>query len=139
MSKILLLKPSSNGIYILSECLNARVFLVPQDLIHIYFERGAWERGWVLYWITVVKCGPTVYSKYLCYKIKKVQKTVMPIVFFSVYGCTAKCDRLDERRRKLCFIVLSNPGSCFHQASFNSDRSKVLVGEPLKQLKLVAT
>ena len=77
----------------------------PQDLIHIYLTLRPVLEYCCAVWSNSIPV-------YLSEKIEKVQKRVMRIVFPDLH-CTdalsvAKCDRLDERRLKLCSKVLSN-------------------------------
>ena len=78
----------------------------PQDLIHIYLTliRPVLEYCCAV-WSNSIPA-------YLSEKIEKVQKRVMRIVFPDLHYTdalsVAKCDRLDERRLKLCSKVLSN-------------------------------
>ena len=78
----------------------------PQDLINIHF---ALIRS-VLEYCCVVWSNSI--TEYLSSKIEKVQKRVMRLIFPDLHYMdalnAAKCDRLDERRLKLCIKVLSN-------------------------------
>ena len=84
-----------------------RIYIIrPQDLIHIYLTL---IRPVLEYCCAVWSNSIPVY---LSEKIEKVQKRVMRIVFPDLHYTdalsVAKCDRLDERRLKLCLKVLSN-------------------------------